>query len=85
MNNRTTEEYIADLMIGAAIANASLEYMTIERDRLMRLIRLFTVHYECPDCDRSCDCDSCEFKNDTCMNPLHALHDAVEGLGDPNE
>ena len=85
MDKGTTDDYIADLMMEAAVARASLEWMTMERDRLMRLIKLFASHYECNDCDRTCDCAMCIEEVETCMNPLHALHDAVEGLGDRNE
>ena len=80
MDKETTEDYIADLMIERAIALAKLEEMTIDRDRLMRLIRLFDNHYVCLHCDGW----AASYLDD-CTNPLHALHDAVEGLGDPNE
>ena len=80
MDKGTTDDYIADLMMEAAVARASLEWMTIERDRFMRLVRLFEAHYECEHCAQS----SATYLED-CMNPLHALHDAVYGLGNPNE
>ena len=80
MDRGTTDDYIADLMMEAAIARASLEHMTIDRDRLMRLVRLFNANYVCLWCDGW----GAKYLND-CTNELHALHDAVEGLGDPNE
>ena len=80
MDKGTTEDYIADLMIELAMARAELESTTTDRDRLLRLVRLFEVHYECEHCAQS----SATYLDD-CMNPLHALHDDVYGLGNPNE
>ena len=80
MDRGTTDDYIADLTIELAITRASLESMTTDRDRLSRLVRLFEAHYECEHCAQS----SATYLDD-CMNPLHALHDAVYGLGNPHE
>lgn len=80
MDAGTAEDMIKDLMIENAIVLESLELMTIDRDRLSRLVRLFEAHYECEHCAQSL----ATYLED-CMNPLHALHDAVYGLGNPNE
>jgi len=80
MDAGTSHDMIEDMMVELAVARASLEWMTMERDRLSRLVRLFEAHYECEHCAQS----SATYLED-CMNPLHALHDAVYGLGNPNE
>jgi|LakMenEpi03Aug12_release.lakeMendotaPanAssembly.Ray.scaffolds.fasta_scaffold31682_5 hypothetical protein len=48
--------------------------MTIERNRWKQLCELFEEHYQCNLCEPACATYLIG-----CMNPLHAIHDALWG------